>query len=248
MDTIEFHKSTAKELIAIKDRVRNLVNNWGEDGRHQEAVIKTMIQRFLPERFKIGSGFIVRQTRERGNHEPSNQIDLIIYDNSYPILFRDNDFVILTADSVLGIIEVKANATNQGLSSIVRKANENGKFIFEGRINNRRPLFNGIFSYQSTVKNVDIISNHIKNPWDELGENKQLFGVNHISLNQNWFYKFWEQEFSDGNLPHYLYEIRELSFSFFISNLMDLISGTSVIENSNLWYPVDKSIEVRKRF
>ena len=175
MDTIEFHKSTAKELIAIKDRVRNLVNHWGEDGRHQEAVIKTMIQRFLPENFKIGSGFIVRQTHERGNHETSKQIDLIIYDTSYPILFKDNDFVILTADSVLGIIEVKAKATNQRIQEIIQKANNNGKFIFDARVDKTKPLFNGIFSYESTINNVDTIANHIYNNWNELGENKQLY-------------------------------------------------------------------------
>jgi hypothetical protein len=248
MDTIEYHKSTAKELLAIKDRVRNLVNHWGEDGRHQEAVIKTMIQRFLPEKFKIGSGFIVRQTMLRGDHESSNQIDLIIYDTSYPVLFKDNDFVILTADSVLGIIEVKANATNQGLNHIVKKANENGKFIFDARVNKSKPLFNGIFSYESKVNNVDTITNHIKNSWEELGEDCQFFNVNHISLNQNWFYKFWGHEFIDGAPPHYLYKINELSFSFFISNLIEWISGPSVIENSNLWFPIDKSIKVSKIF
>ena len=83
-----------------------------------------------------------------------------------------------------------------------------------------------------------------------MGENphRHKYAVNHISLNQNWFYKFWEHEHNEGNLPHYVYEITELSFSFFISNLMDWISGTSVIENSNLWFPVDKSIQIRKIF
>lgn len=250
MDTIEFHKSTTKELLAIKDRVRNLINHWGEDGRYQEAVIKTMIQRFLPEKYKIGSGFVVRQTRQRGNHEPSKQIDFIIYDTSYPILFKETDFVILTPDSVLGIIEVKANATNQGLQNIVKKSNDNGAFIFDARIDKSKPLFNGIFSYESTVNNLDTIANAIKTPWDELESNahRHKFSVNHISLNQNWFYKFWKHEHIDGNPPHYLYEIQELSFSFFISNLMGWICGTSVIENSNLWFPVDKSIQVRNRF
>lgn len=250
MDTIKFHKSTTKELLAVKNRVRNLVNHWGEDGRHQEAVIKTMIKRFLPEKYKIGSGFIVRQTNQQGNHEPSKQIDLIIYDTSFPVLFKDNDFVILTPDSVLGIIEVKANATNQGLQAIVKKANENGRFIFEARIDKSKQLFNGIFSYESKVNNVDIISNHIRKPWDELKENsyKIKYAVNHISLNQNWFYKLWEYQHSEGSSPHYLYEIKALSFSFFISNLMDSISGTSVIENSNLWFPIDKSIQVKKIF
>jgi hypothetical protein len=250
MNTIEFHKSTTKELLAIKDRVRNLINHWGEDGRYQEAVIKTMIQRFLPEKFRIGTGFIVRQTRDRGDHEPSKQIDLIIYDTSYPILFKENDFVILTADSVLGIIEVKANATNQGLQEIVKKSNDNGKFIFEAKTDKTKPIFNGIFSYDSTINNVDTIANAIKLPWDAINQNpnKYKFCVNHISLNQNWFYKFWEQEFNDGKNPHFLYQIDELSFSFFISNLMNWISGTSVLENSNLWFPIDKEIEVRKTF
>jgi hypothetical protein len=249
MDTIEFHKSTAKELLAIKDRVRNLVNHWGEDGRHQEAVIKTMIQRFLPERYKIGSGFVVRQTHERGNHEPSKQIDLMIYDTSYPVLFKDNDFVILTPDSVLGIIEVKANATNQGLRAIVAKSNENGKFIFDARVDKNRRIFNGIFSYESRVNNIDTIASQIKEPWDSLNDGSKLkYAVNHISLNQDWFYKFWEHEEVQGKLPHYIYEIRELSFSFFISNLMDWISGTSVLDNNHLWFPIDKSVQIRKEF
>lgn len=248
MDTIEFHKSTAKELLAIKDRVRNLVNHWGEDGRHQEAVIKTMIQRFLPEKYKIGSGFVVRQTRYRGDHEPSKQIDLIIYDTSYPVLFKDNDFVILTADAVLGIIEVKANITNQGIKNVIKKANENGKFIFDARIDKSKKLFNGIFSYESKINNLEAIVNNIKSPFDELENNRNLYCVNHISFNQNWFYKFWNQEVNLDNLPHYLYEINELSFSFFISNLMDWITDSSVTENNHIWFPIDKSVRIRENF
>jgi len=242
MNTIDFHKSTAAELLAIKDRVRNLINHWGEDGRYKEAVIKTMIQRFLPEKYKIGTGFVIRQTANRGEHEPSRQIDLIIYDTSYPIPFRESDFVILTPDSVVGIIKVKANATNQGLADIVRRSNENGRFIFDSRMDKTKPIFNGIFSYESTVNNVETVSNAILTPWEEINDwgNRQKYSVNHISLNQDWFYKFWEHEFDEQNSPHYLYEIRQLSFSFFISNLMDWVSGTSVIENSNLWFPIDK--------
>lgn len=250
MDIINFHKSTAKELLAIRDRVRNLVNHWGEDGRHQEVVIKTMIQRFLPEKFKIGNGFIVRQTGQRGNHETSQQIDLIIYDTSYPVLFKEEDFVILTVDSVVGIIEVKANAVNQGLENVIKKANENGKFIFDAKYDRSQSLFNGIFSYESRINNVDTITATIKRTWDELSEesNRIKYSVNHISLNKNWFYKLWEHIHVEGDLPHYLYEISDLSFSFFISNLMDWISGRSVIENSDIWFPVDKSIQIRKTF
>ena len=77
MNTIEFHKTTTKELLAIRDRVRHLVNHWGEDGRYKEAVLKSVIQRFLPEKYCLSSGFVVKQTNNRGEHEASKQIDII---------------------------------------------------------------------------------------------------------------------------------------------------------------------------
>lgn len=248
MSAIDFHKSTTRELLAIKDRVRNLINHWGEDGRYQEIVIKSMIRRFLPESFRIGSGFVVRQTANWGDHQASKQIDLIIYDTSYPILFKENDFVILTADSVFGIIEVKANLMNQNFKNIIKKANENGRFIYEAKLDKSKSIFNGIFSYESTINDIDNVKQIIKSSFDEIHQNNMTkFCVNHISFNQNWFYKFWEQELYIKK-PHYLYEIKELSFSFFISNLMDWITDRSVIENSDLWFPIDKSIDRKEIF
>lgn len=114
------------------------------------------------------------------------------------------------------------------------------------------PIYNGIFSYSGheNMRDTNRIVKAIQSSWNKLNgvENKEKFVVNHISFNQDWFYKFWHHEFEQHNSPHYLYEIRDLSFSFFISNLTDAVSGSSVIENSNLWFPVDKSIQVRNRF
>ena len=76
--------------------------------------------------------------------------------------------------------------------------------------------------------------------------NFSKFKVNHISFNKDWFFKYWEK-----NLPepaNYIYMIEDLSFSFFISNLMDFVSVQSVMLNSNMWFPVDKSIEVGDSF
>ena len=252
MGTKEFHISTAKELLAIKDRVRNLIDHWGEDGRYKEAVLKTIIQRFLPEKYKIGNGFVVKQTQTRGEHNASKQIDLIIYDTAYPILFKESDFVILTPDSVKGIIEVKANLENQRFNNVLKKANENGEFIFQGKSDYNSPFFNGIFSFEGyeSLISPDTIKNTIQTVTDEFRTktNYHKFIVNHISFNKLWFYKYWTQEFSSGELTNYIYKIEDLSFSFFISNLMDYVGGLSVIQNSNLWYPVDKSIEVKSTF
>jgi hypothetical protein len=133
MNTVDFHKTTTKELLAIKDRVRHLINHWGEDGRYQEAVLKSVIERFLPERYCIASGFVIKQTSIAGTHEASNQIDILIYDRDYPVLFKEGDFAIVTADSVEAIIEVKANLKNQGAEKVIRKANEIGQFVFNAK-------------------------------------------------------------------------------------------------------------------
>ncbi len=250
MNTIEFHRTTGKELLALKDRVRNLVFHWGEDGRYKEAVLKSVIQRFLPTKYAIATGFVVKQTAVRGEHLSSKQIDLLIYDTSFPVLFKESDFVIVTPDAVRGIIEVKANLENQGLTKVIKKANKIGEFIFNGKSNTAAPFFNGIFSYEGfgTLNDIVIVRDGIINASTDLIEDANFtkYRVNHICLNVDWFYKFWGQE-EAGN-QNFVYRISELSFSFFIGNLMDFLAGQSVIDNSNLWFPVDKSIEVRGTF
>ncbi len=250
MNTLEFHRTTSKELLALKDRVRNLVLHWGEDGRYKEAVLKSVIQRFLPSKYKIATGFVVKQTNQRGKHNSSKQIDLIIYDTAFPVLFKESDFVIVTPDAVRGIIEVKANIANQGLTNITKKSNEIGKFIFNGKTDISAPFFNGIFSYEgfNNLNNIDNIRNKvIKAKMDfNTDPNFTKYRVNHICFNTDLFYKYWEQE-NVGN-RNIVYKISELSFSFFIGNLLSYLAGQSVIENSNIWFPVDKSIEVLGKF
>ena len=125
----EYHISITNELNIIKDRVRNLIRDrhWGEDGRHKESALRHVLGRFMPENITIGTGFIVRTQRiSTDNHTnckdlssnyevftvPSRQIDVIIFDNSFPVLFQDDDFFIVDERSVKGIIEVKTNFKN----------------------------------------------------------------------------------------------------------------------------------------
>jgi len=238
----EFNKSTVEELLAVKDRVRNLVNHWGEEGRYKEAVLKTIIKRFLPEQFNIGTGFVVRQMPNSGNYESSDQIDLIVYNTAYPVLFKEDDFLIVTPDSVNAIIEVKANLENQNLRDALRKANVNGKFVFKYKVN--FPFFNGIFSFDGYEKYID--SSNINSTISETASefqhdpNYTKFVVNHIAFNKHIFYKFWENE----HLRNKIYKIENLSFAFFISNLIDFLSLNSVIDNENLWFPIDKNFNI----
>lgn len=248
MSLIEFHRTTSRELLALTNKVRNLITHWGEDGRYKEAVLKNVISRFLPKNISLGSGFVIKQTDIRGEHITSNQIDLIIYDDSHPVLFREGDFIIVTPDAVRGIVEVKANLQNQGLTDVLRRSNENGHFIFAGKENKDRPFFNGIFSYEGYTNglNARSIADSFENSNGDFEELEQYsqFKVNHVSLNKNWFFKYWEEE----ELPHSVYRINDLSFSFFISNLVSIVSNESVSKNSFIWFATDKELNLQYQF
>ncbi|NQX39898.1 hypothetical protein SAMN05421820_106299 [Pedobacter steynii] len=238
MSLLEYHKNTTRQLIATNNNVRNLINHHGEDGRYKEAVLKNMINRFLPEKYKIASGFVIRPMQDYGQHQASRQIDLMIYDNESPIIFKEGDFVIATPDSVRAIIEVKADIQNQNARTVINAANEKGKFIFEGKTNKEDLFFNGIFSYQSMNPTLNRIRNSIEqgNNSFQNDQHYSRFKVNHISFNKDFFVKYWP---NDAN-PHSVYNIPDLSFSFFISNLVDTLAGRSVADNNFIWFALDK--------
>lgn len=248
MSLIDYHRTTSKELLALTNKVRNLITHWGEDGRYKEAVLKNVIRRFLPEKFTIATGFIIKQTQNRGEHLSSRQLDLIIYDNASPVLFKEGDFVILTPDAVRGIIEVKANLQNQDLTSILRQANENGKFIFSGKDDKKQKFFNGIFSFEGYTNgfHVDTFAQNYNSSNTEFQEDNDYkkYKVNHVSLNKDWFVKVWNEDAE----PHSLYNIQDLSFSFFISNLTDTLSNKSVKKNNFIWYATDKELNLVRQF
>ena len=103
IDVKKFQKSITKELDTVKDRVRNLIgsSHWGEEGKYKEAILRNVIRRFLPANLSLGTGFVIRKDNNRT--QISNQIDIIVYDNTIPVLFSEGDFVITTYKNVKAI-------------------------------------------------------------------------------------------------------------------------------------------------
>ncbi|WP_435522881.1 DUF6602 domain-containing protein [Chryseobacterium indoltheticum] len=127
---LKFQKSITQELIATHERVRDLIGgaNWGDEGRYKEVILRKIISQFLPSNLKIGSGFIVGNNDHVNGTESkiSKQLDIIIYEDKAPVIFREGDFVILTENSVRAVIEVKAEVVNKstnsnGLNQIIEK-------------------------------------------------------------------------------------------------------------------------------
>lgn len=184
-DYLEYQKSVAQEFKALENRVRNLIDaaNWPEEGRYKEVLLINYLKRILPNNISVGTGFV------KSNNNISTQIDIIIYKNSFPTLFKEGDFVIVWPESVLGIIEVKTNIKSSEIEEIIRKSNENGKMIIEDD-NKKRNIFNGIFSFNIT-NDIDAHQTNIKKiaPLDPIDENSL---VNNISLGEDYFIRFWD--------------------------------------------------------
>jgi hypothetical protein len=111
MNTVEYFRDLSNELRAVQNRIRNLIGDvhWPSDGAWKESVLRTVLRRYLPPSFTVGSGFILTPDGV------STQMDILICDDSAPVLFREGDFVITTADCVRAAVEVKTRLSKPKL-------------------------------------------------------------------------------------------------------------------------------------
>ena len=89
----------------------------GEDGRYVEDLLREYLEKFLPNRLEVLTGFILRPAvktgkngRERYGEQDrhSTQLDIIVYDSiNYPIFQRFGKSVIVPPEGVIAVISVK---------------------------------------------------------------------------------------------------------------------------------------------
>ena len=237
-DYNNYQISISNELISIKNRIRNFIgnNHWGEDGRYKEVILRDIISEKLPGSVSCGTGFAVGS-----DNRISTQIDIIVYRNDIPLLFKKSDFVIVSQEAVLGMIEVKTSLTSGNIEKTIEKAHENGALI-------DRKIFNGIFSYNNynssdsaELRLTDKIERALR---EHNGK------VDHICFGKDNFLKYWEDGLPQGqpNNKYRLYKIYDLAFGYFISNLIEECY-IAVCEQplpqtlKNVFYPIENTKE-----
>src|ERR1019366_9437842 len=109
------------------------------DGEWKESVVRQVLRRHLGGSNVVGRGFVV------GQAGASRQVDVLIFDASKPVLFRDDDLAFVTPDAVIGMIEVKSRVTPATLGKAARKLARDMALL-------RRPgnskAFAGIFAFE----------------------------------------------------------------------------------------------------
>lgn len=249
----DFQKSITRELTLTKDRVEFLIGdaNWGDVGRYKEAILRKTISQFLPFNLKIGTGFIIGNNDHQFGQSGliSTQLDIIIYEDKSPVIFREGDFVIITESAVRAVIEVKTKVTNysknikseNALNNVINKLNRlvNFSTFIPSQVNKKK--FVGIFSFEHT----DSFDN------DRIPQAVSLSNglVNHISLGPNRFIRYWENT-NDLTPPtdrsgrcYIRYNLQELSFSYFISNLLHIVADEDPVERYWFSFPIEGTKE-----
>lgn len=134
-----FAGTFADELQSLSERIRNLIQHTGSVGTYRENLLQTLLQKHLPERYHVATGFI---------HGCPRQLDVLIYDRiDYAPLFREGDLVVVPSESVRAVIEVKTNLTKDELCKSLRLLNEVAYFD-----DLKPPFFRGIFGFESSIK------------------------------------------------------------------------------------------------
>lgn len=236
MNLISYYESLGAELEALKNRIRYIMDDphWLTDGEWKESVLKNVLRRHVPGTVNIGRGFIF--TPERC----SSQIDILIYDNSYPILFKDGDLVFITPDAVCGIIEVKSKVDTNILRKAIPKLSENARLINS----KERNCFVGLFSYE--------VSDSISDYWvlkqlRDCAEGDKRNVITHLSMGKSKFFRFWDIDPGDSRQHNkwHSYQLNNLAPSYFINNVLASISRSSITLNQEAWFP-GESKERRK--
>jgi hypothetical protein len=105
----------ADESRALGDVYRHR----GKLGENREALVQRFLERHLPQRFAVASGFALF------TEGVSSQQDVVVYDQlNNPVLFGDSNAPLFPPSALCAAIEVKSRLRRAELVSVVRAARE----------------------------------------------------------------------------------------------------------------------------
>ncbi len=210
-DLAAFRATIGDSVLAKCDRVRWIIGgeHWASDGTYKERLIRDALREVLPSRYKVGEGFIVSE-RRLGGEDPvrqSGQLDVIVYDDTdMPPIFRDGDFVIVHALTVVCVLEVKSTGGIREIKDAIEGLWAATTVYNEGRGHGSKDrMFTALISYRSTYASkegqlkrggMDKIVAVLRDHYHSLLM-RQYMGGRHRSLTREHFTRKFERHVPD---------------------------------------------------
>lgn len=114
---INYFSLVSDELLLKLNQTRQFIKKHNPTiGVLTEEILRTFLKTYLPKIVSVEQGFIISE-----NGVVSKQCDILIYDsNYYAPFYRINDIVVVPADSVIAVIEVKTTLTKPIFHDVIR--------------------------------------------------------------------------------------------------------------------------------
>ncbi len=195
--------------------------------------MRTVLQRHLPKHLEPLRGFAID-----GDHS-TRQVDVLIFDNTKPALFRSGDLAFVTPDAAVGVIEVKSNISDTSkLRLALEPLAENIERIRKG---GNPTAFAGLFSFDTALEGPAGLRKVLECLRD-VAHNIPERIVDMVAIGPNIFVLHWEGDGSPGEITSqprrwHAYSLERMAPGYFLNNAVFLAAPQSVQANMNAWFP-----------
>lgn len=112
-----YFECVSQELLGKLTQIKSYITKHNPTiGVLTEEILRDFLSNHLPKLVSVEQGFVQYE-----NGEISKQVDILIYDSqSYAPFYRVNDIVVVPAESVIAIIEVKTSITKQIFHNVIK--------------------------------------------------------------------------------------------------------------------------------
>ena len=247
-------RSISAEFQATKRRVRDLIGSthWLSDGEAKEAIFRRILSTYIAESVHVSSGFICYPNAPRSYHDGRNtstQIDVLVTSRDKPTLYKEQDLIIVTADAVRAIVEVKTARTLTEIRQDIVKLADNIQRTREAALCQEH--WAGLFIYEPLAAPTINIYQEVLTVLQEVTRGEPLRVINCIAIGENVFIRFW-QEGNDVDNAYsgpvwHSYDLPRLAQGYFLGNLVWAVSPSDPA-TQYIWFPAENGKESRRRY
>jgi hypothetical protein len=150
---IDYYSAQADLMLVQYENINHLLGptkDWTAPGTLCEILLRNVIRQSLPSSFSADKGFIYGRDLSAKSPTHSPEIDILIHDSHhYRPIFRMEDFVVVQAEAVRGVIQVKrmldAGKLAKGLTNVLDATKHHGSYRRIGL--NRETYFSALVGF-----------------------------------------------------------------------------------------------------
>ncbi len=102
-ELVSMYGGLTDEFLARIGRVRHFIRHPFLEGAAHEAILRDFLRTYLPEPYGVSRGAVWNpETRES-----TGECDILMYNRTFPVIFRETDFVVVRPSAAVALVEVR---------------------------------------------------------------------------------------------------------------------------------------------